>query len=135
MSAIRFAFTKIIVDDLDRLDAFYRPVFEMQQLMRMQIDVGGDPMEEIVYSVGGGAPAEPFFALFKFIGRKPPQPGETMLGFMVEDLDGVLLRIATHGGHTVYAPAIYGEGEAASRVGFAADPDGRLIELVESKPA
>ena len=43
-----FGFTKIIVDDLDRIADFYKATMGFNEYQRVKDDVAGEPMEEII---------------------------------------------------------------------------------------
>jgi predicted enzyme related to lactoylglutathione lyase len=122
-----FAFTKLIVADLDRMAAFYEAVFGLKPQARIKAEVTGRPIEEIVYEPT--APGASSFVLFAFLDAKTPAAGETITGFSCSDLDGAVEKAVALGG-SVPQPA-RDAPEHGLRVGFIADPEGHLIELIK----
>lgn len=130
----RFSFTKVITRRLDELASFYGAVFGMRELQRVRSSVNAEPIEEIILSISGDMASEPVLVLFNFIERPPPQASDTILGFIVGNLDETLARLQKAGGKVVESPKIHDEGGAAVRVAFGADPEGRLLEIVQMAP-
>ena len=44
-------FTKLVVDDLDAMARYYGSVFGLTELTRVQAEVGGSPIDEIILSL------------------------------------------------------------------------------------
>jgi len=126
------SFTKLVVDDLDRMAAFYCTVFDLHQTGRLKIEQGaiGEPIEEIFLCP---SPDDRYgaFVLFKFLERPAPRDNETILGFQTSDLKRLVER-ATRCGGGLAAP-IKEMPELGVRVAMVRDPEGHLCELVEAK--
>lgn len=126
------SFTKLVVDDLDRMAAFYCTVFDLHQTGRLKIEQGaiGEPIEEIFLCP---SPDDRYgaFVLFKFLERPAPRDNETILGFQTSDLK-LLVERATRCGGGLAAP-IKEMPELGVRVAMVRDPEGHLCELVEAK--
>jgi predicted enzyme related to lactoylglutathione lyase len=123
-----FSFTKLVVDDLEKMAAFYAHVFELAQVTRVSDAIVADRIEEIILgSTGAVAPAA--LILLKYIDKARPAQGEVILGFTTRDLPALLDRVRAAGGG-VHAD-IRDFPEMKIRVAFATDPEGHLIELVE----
>jgi predicted enzyme related to lactoylglutathione lyase len=122
-----YAFTKVVVDDLDKMSAFYSEVYGLKQYDRVQSVIGEEPIEEIMLGTTdantGGV------ILLKFIERKPAKVGEIILGFLTDDVDALYERVLVAGGG-VHAPVRHDDG-APYKVGFVKDPEGHLAEVVE----
>lgn len=127
----RFSFTKVITKNLDGLAAFYEAVFGMRELQRVKSHVGTEPIEEIILTISGDMASEPVLVLFNFLERPPLTATDSILGFTVADLDEILTRLRKAGGTVVAEPKIHDEGGARVRVAFGADPEGRLLEIVQ----
>lgn len=128
--AARFGFTKVIVKDLEKPAAFYKAVFGMREMARVKDGIDAKtPIEEIILSVSGNIANEPPLVLFKFLGKKPPKDTDTILGFIVPDVDAVVARIKPAGGKIVAPPR--DDLAHGVRVAFATDTDGRLMEIVQ----
>lgn len=122
-----FSFTKLVVGDLEKSHAFYTEVCGLKEMARVEADVNGRPISEIMYHAPH--PGGPTFVLFKFVNEAPPVPGETILGFITPDVEAFVARATKAGGKVIQA--IKTDEEHGVKVGFVADIEGRLIEVVE----
>ena len=124
-----FAFTKLVVHDVEKMAAFYQEVYGLHAVKRVRGEsIGPEAIDEIMLSPD---PKAPFgsFVLLEYVGRGPSPNGELILGFTTEDLPGLLDRVCAAGGG-VHAP-IRDMPELKIRVAFATDPEGHLAELVQ----
>lgn len=127
-AAPALSFTKAIVADLPAMANFYQSVFGLRQVMRVQEDLAGEPIDEIILSpTGEMMPGS--FILLKFVDRQPPAASDSILGFITDDLVALLQRVRANGGTVVQEPRTM--AELGIKVGFAKDPEGRLLELVQ----
>lgn len=122
-----FAFTKLVVADLEAAHAFYTSVFGITELARVTADIGGRGIQEIMYvpTREGGAQ----FVLLTFTDLETPRDDEVILGFMTDDIDGVVSRAVAAGGGVVSEPKDM--PEHGVRVAFVKDNEGHLIEVVQ----
>jgi predicted enzyme related to lactoylglutathione lyase len=67
--------------------------------------------------------------MFKFVDRPAPRDQQSILGFVTDDLDGIVTRIGLHGGKLVGPTREM--PKFGIRVQFAEDPEGALNEIVE----
>ena len=124
-----FAFTKLIVHDLEKLAAFYREVYGLHAVNRVRGEsIGAEEIDEIMLSADLNA-AYGSLVLLKYLRREPSANGELILGFITDDLPALLDRVRAAGGR-VHAP-IKETPELKLRVAFATDPEGHLAELVQ----
>jgi len=124
-----FAFTKLIVHDVEKMAAFYRDVYGLHAVNRVRGEsIGGEEIDEIMLSADPSA-AWGALVLLKYLGRGPSPNGESILGFTTDDLPALLERVPAAGGG-ITAP-IKDMLELKIRVAFATDPEGHLAELVE----
>ncbi len=123
-----FSFTKLVVHDLDRMSAYYQRVFGLKSFERIQAEIGIDPIDEIMLGVDSGyGPGS--IMLLKFVDKPAPTPGAAILGFITDDLEGLIERVVSAGGsvHTEIK-----ESDVASvRVAFVIDPEGNHAECVQ----
>ncbi|MAG34462.1 MAG: glyoxalase/bleomycin resistance/dioxygenase family protein [Deltaproteobacteria bacterium] len=123
-----YSFTKLVVDDLEKMTAFYSRVFGLKQFDRIQADIGIDPIDETMLGVdsafGPGA-----LMLLKFVDQPAPQPGAVILGFQTDDLQSLVDRVIANGG-TLHSE-IKDSDVAKLRVAFTRDPEGNLAECIE----
>ena len=124
----RFGFTKLIVHDLEKQAAFYRDVYGLHAVQRVQAEIGSEAIDEIMLSEDPKA-AFGSLVLLKFLARPSAQQGEQILGFVTDDLPALLDRVRAAGGG-VHAP-IKEMPELSLRVAFATDPEGHLAEIVQ----
>ena len=122
-----FGFTKLVVADLDAAAAFYATVFGLAETARVSAEIAGRPIDEIMYSATGAGGAT--FVLLRFADQPTPAHDEVILGFVVSEIDALVERAVAAGGAIAQAPT--DRVEHGMRVGFIADPEGHLIELVE----
>ena len=124
-----FAFTKLIVHDLERMTAFYRDVYGLHAVNRVRGEsIGGEEIDEIMVSLDPSAQWSSL-VLLKYLGRASSPNGEVILGFTTDDLPALLERVRKAGG-AITAP-IKEMPELKIRVAFATDPEGHLAELVQ----
>jgi predicted enzyme related to lactoylglutathione lyase len=127
-----FSFTKLVVDDLDRMAAYYVEVFDLHVTGRLLLEPGaiGERIEEVFLCE---SPDDRYgaFILFKFLEREAPRDVETIVGFQTCDMDTVLARADRLGGKL--AAPIKAMPELGVRVAMLLDPEGHLCELVEAK--
>ena len=128
-SAASFAFSKLVVHDLEKMAAFYRDVYGLHAVNRVRgHSIGSEEIDEIMLSADPNA-SYGSLVLLKYPGRGPSPCGELILGFTTGDLPALLERVRAAGG-AVHAP-IREIPELGLRVAFATDPEGHLAELVE----
>ena len=117
-----FMFTKLVVNDLDRAVAFYAAVFGLVEMHRLDAEITGRKVSEVVFmptSEGG-----PMFVLAKFHDAAGPAKDELILGFATADLDALLERAVQAGGRIAEQAAGGGFRHA-----FIVDPEGHLVQV------
>lgn len=124
-----YAFTKLVVGDLERTADFYKAVFDYHELQRVQSEVAGEPMEEIIMVRGADMGGEVTLVIWRWTERPAPRDSDVIPGFISTDVDAVVARAVPAGGKVIRAPRDM--PEHGVRVGFIADVDGRLIEVVQ----
>jgi catechol 2,3-dioxygenase-like lactoylglutathione lyase family enzyme len=122
-----FAFTKLVVADLDASAAFYTDVFRLQEQRRVKDDIGGRAIEEILFEPT--APGGSTFVLLHFADTPAPVTGSVLAGFVTDEIDEVFTRAVAAGATVVDSP--HDAPEHGVRVGFLADPDGHLVEVCQ----
>ena len=143
---MRVSHLGICVSDLERSLAFYRDALGF--VVESELKVDGEPSETLlqlrpvrlraVYLVRDGVRIE--LLHYESPGhagdgspRAMNQLGLTHLSFRVEDLAAATARLEAHGARVLRDTRIDNPQLRAKAV-FATDPDGTLIELVETKP-
>jgi predicted enzyme related to lactoylglutathione lyase len=128
-TALALSFTKAIVADLPAMASFYKTVFGLKEVMRVQDVIAGQPIDEIILSPTGEMMPGSSFVLLKFVDQPAPASSDSILGFIAPDLDELLRRLQAAGG--TVAQEVRTMPELGIRVAFAKDPEGRLLELVQ----
>jgi predicted enzyme related to lactoylglutathione lyase len=124
-----FAFTKLVVHDLDEMAGFYRDAYGLHSVRRVRGEkIGREAIDEIMLSADPKA-SYGSLVLLRYLGRPPAPNGEVILGFTTGDLPALLERICAAGG-AAHTP-IQELPELKLRVAFATDPEGHLAELVQ----
>jgi predicted enzyme related to lactoylglutathione lyase len=124
-------FTKLIVGDLERSAAYYQAVFGLAELFRFEGKIAGDRFEQVVLGVDGAMSG---LILVRFVERDAPPDGAIILGFMSPDLAALFERAVAAGG-TVHAEIRDPKLPGVALVGFLADPDGHLAEVLQPAAA
>ena len=123
-----FSFTKLVVDDLEKMAEFYRDAYGLWAVQRVREQIGDERIDEIMLSPDREAPFGTL-VLLRFLDRPATPNGEVILGFTTDDLPALLDRVHSAGGR------IHAEmremPELGIRVAFATDPEGHLAELVQ----
>jgi predicted enzyme related to lactoylglutathione lyase len=122
-----FGFTKLVVHDLETCAAFYTSVLGVEEQRRVQGAVAGRPIEEILY--GATAPGGASFILLRYLDSSAPAQDEVILGVWTDDIRALFDRGVAAGG-SVPQP-IAENPEHGVHLGFLADPEGHLIEVVQ----
>jgi lactoylglutathione lyase len=125
--APRFSFTKLVVADLDRIGAFYREVYHLTEVGRYGGEVAGSPIDEIVLGRDGASAG---LILLKYLDRDIPSTGELLLGFSTDDIAALFDRGVAAGG-SVWADIKDPHLAGVALVGFLADPEGHVAEIVQ----
>lgn len=123
----RFTMTKLVVGDLERAKAFYEAVCGLREAQRIKGAVDGRPMTELILSADG--PAAATLVLFTFHDAPAPQPGECMLVFETDDIEGFMAR-ATTAGATVMQP-VQALPQFGLSFAFVRDPEGHIVEALQ----
>ena len=122
-----FGFTKLVVADLDKSAAFYRDVFGLKESARIESDIAGRAIEEIMFTptVSGGAT----FVLLRYLDAAVPSAGELILGFLTSDIDALMSGAVDAGGAVLREAQIH--ADLGVKVGFVTDLEGHVIEVVQ----
>lgn len=123
-----YSFTKLVVADLDRMIAYYGAVYGLQEVGRYKADVAGHPIEEVMLGRDGTMGG---LILFRYLDRDEPSNGEVLLGFTTGDLAALFERGVAAGG-SVYVEIHDPDIPGVVGVGFLADPEGHVAEVIES---
>jgi predicted enzyme related to lactoylglutathione lyase len=121
------SFTKLVVVDLEGMAAFYKRVCGLEELARVNSDVGGRPISEIMFRRAdqGGM----MFVLFKYLDQQAPGADEVIVGVTTEDVAAFVDRAVAAGG-SLAAP-VKAMPEHGVKVAFVKDPEGHVLEVIE----
>ena len=134
----------ICVSDLERSVAFYRDVFDFEEVGRLEPEVEAtsrileisDAKLQAVYLERAGWRIELlYFASPGHTGTGAPRAvnelGLTHLSFRVSDMDALLERVEAAGG-SLREDSRIGIGDGGSSALFVVDPDGTRIDLIDA---
>jgi len=127
VSSEHFGFTKLLVVDLEKSAQFYRDVFGLKETTRIQSEIAGRALEEILFNPTGDGAAT--FVLLKFVDATVPSANELILGFLTSDIDALIARATTAGASVVREALDY--PHLSVKVAFITDLEGHLIEVVQ----
>ncbi|MDO6414562.1 hypothetical protein Q4F19_09235 [Sphingomonas sp. BIUV-7] len=124
----RFAFAKLIVNNLDRSAAFYRTVCEYGEGQWVEADLAGRPIAEVIFRKPEGGME---LAILAYLDGTTSAAGDVTIAFDTADLDAFEHRLVAAGG-TIVAPIKALEfGGNSLRIAFYRDIDGYLLEVME----
>lgn len=124
---VHFAFTKLVVGDLEKCAAFYRGVGGLVETGRVDAEIAGRKISEILFAptASGGAT----FVLLAFHDAPKPASNEVILGVVTSDVEAFCARAVAAGGAVAEAP--HELPEMKIKVGFVTDVEGHWIEVVQ----
>lgn len=125
--AAHFSCTKLIVADLEKARAFYTSVFGLSEQARVDAQIEGRPISEIMFHPT--APGGATFVLLAYTDTTAPALSEAITLFIVPDLATLLGTVRAAGGRVV--EDAYDRPEHGVKVAFVRDSEGHLIEVVE----
>lgn len=120
-------FTKLVVDDLDKISNFYRAVCGLVEEGRSEAAIGGRPIQEVHFK--SDPPGTGTFTLTKFMDAPKRSSSDVILGFITEDIVAFVARTQAAGGSVVQA--ICSMPEHGVKVAFVTDLEANLLEVVE----
>lgn len=91
MATDHFGFTKLVVGDLEAAANFYTSVCELTEMARVDAEIEGKPISEIMFNATGEGAAT--FVLLTYNGEPVPKAGEVILGFITTDVDQFVSRV------------------------------------------
>jgi len=121
-----FMFTKLQVKDLDRAVAFYSSVIGLVEMNRVEAEIAGRKVSEVVFMPT--YPGGPMLILAQFHDTQSPAANELILGFSTKDIAGLVARAEQAGGRVLEA-AKEVPGMGGMQVAFIADAEGHVIQL------
>jgi predicted enzyme related to lactoylglutathione lyase len=119
--------TKLVVADLERSLAFCKAVAGMEEVARVDAEIAGRKISEIMLKATSEGGAQ--LVLLRFDDRPRPAADEVILGFITTDLEAFVARTRAAGG--AVAEEIKSMPEHGVRVAFVTDVEGHLIEVVQ----
>ena len=129
-SPASYTFTKLVVEDLEAMARYYRDVYGLDELQRVTAEIDGGAIDEIILGLDGHYAG---LILLMWVQRARPLAGEVILGFTTPDIDALFARAEAAGG-TVWERPKESRAAPGMIVGFVADPEGHLAEVVQAVP-
>lgn len=126
-NALPLGFTKLVVEDMDKMSAFYGAVCGLAEEGRAEDQIAGRPICEVYFKAD--PPGTGTFTLTKFLDAPRPMVEAVILGFVAADIDRFVEK-AVGAGAIVVVPA-HPRPDHGVKVAFVKDVEGNLIEVVE----
>ena len=128
--AVLSMFTKLIVDDEEKMTAYYTAAYGLTAAVRVAGDTIGsvEAFREVIMTRGADM-ASGTLVMLKFTDRPKPRDQQVILGFVTADLEALKERIVANGGRLVGPTR--DEPDHGVRVQFSEDPEGALAENVQ----
>ncbi|WP_116364095.1 VOC family protein [Parahaliea mediterranea] len=126
-----YSFAKTFVHNLDAMAAFYENVFGLIPFNRHKDAMFGRKIDEITYQ--SSYPGGPALTLIQYMDSSGPATGESVQGFITEDLEALCERALAAGGKV--PESIREVAEFGIRVAFVLDPEGHVNEVVQMTTA
>lgn len=120
-------FTKLVVDDLEKAAAFYKAVFGLKELRRVESEIGERAVSEIIFEHPEQGSVN--FLLLTFLGQKSSGQNEVIVGVTTDDAAGFVAQAQSLGGQLVSEPKFL--EDHGLTVAFVKDPEGHLLEVVQ----
>lgn len=126
----QFAFTKIIVADIERAFAFYHSVFGLIEIARISNGEGETEMHEIILGKAGeqGIPV-PTLIVQRYPNKLLPPLDAVTLGFTTANIEATVAK-AIAAGASITVP-ITTDTEHRVKLAFLIDPHGVTLELLQ----
>ena len=128
--AVLSMFTKLIVDDEEKMTAYYTAAYGLTAAVRVAGDTigSGEAFREVIMTRGADM-ASGTLVMLKFTDRPKPRDQQVILGFVTADHEALKERIVANGGRLVGPTR--DEPDHGVRVQFSEDPEGALAENVQ----
>ena len=130
MTALSFAFTKIVVADLNAAEQFYTRTLGLSRVTYIEFGEGLGQLQEVILTVPNGAAGAAQLNLIRYPNKPIPAPGETVIGFMVNDVDATVAAM-TDAGARVTVPVVE-MTDHRLKLAYVTDLDGHIIEIIQT---
>ena len=127
MAAKAFAFTKLIVGDIEQAERFYCSTLGFTRTATIEAGEGEGQLREFILSLGDQR--GPQLILIQYLNRPTPAPGESVLGFMVDDVPTSVDTMIAAGAKVVVP--VTEVPEHGLKLAYVSDPQGHLIEILQ----
>ncbi len=130
MATLSFAFTKIVVADLDASEQFYSRTLGLERLAYIEFGEGPGQLQEVILAVPGGASGGAQLNLVRYPNKPMSAPSETVIGFMVDDVDETVAKMSDAGAR-ITVPVLE-MPDHRLKLAYVTDIDGHIIELIQT---
>ena len=130
MAASSFSFTKIVVADLAASERFYSKTLGLSRVTYIEWGEGPALLQEVVLTVPTAETAGAHLNLIRYPNKPMPEPSETVIGFMVGDVDATVAAFRDAGGQITVPPVELPDHRV--KLAYATDLDGHIIEILET---
>lgn len=130
MTALSFAFTKIVVTDLDASEQFHIQTLGLSRVNYIEFGEGAAQLQEVILAVPDGGSGGAHLSLIRLPNRPVSRPGETVIGFMVDDVGATVAAMADAGAR-ITVPVME-MADHQLKLAYLTDLDGHIIDLLQS---
>ena len=124
---IPLGFMKLVVQDLDKVAAFYGAVCGLIEEAQADADIAGRPIRELYFK--SDPPGTGNFTLTKFLDVEKSATESVILGFIAHDIHRFVEDAVAAGG--VVVMAVQADPDHGVYVAFVKDVEGNLVEVVQ----
>lgn len=130
MTALSFAFTKMVVANLEAAEQFYCQTLGLSRVTYIEFGEGLGQLQEVILTVPNAATGAAQLNLIRYPNKPIPAPGETVIGFMVSDVDATVAAMAEAGAR-ITVPVVE-MADHHLKLAYLTDLDGHIIEIIQT---
>lgn len=130
MTALSFVFTKIVVANLNAAEQFYSRTLGLSRVTYIEFGEGVGQLQEVILAVPNGDPGGAQLNLIRYPNKPMPAPGETVIGFMVDDVDATVAAM-NDAGACITVPVVE-LPDHRLKLAYVTDLDGHIIEVIQT---
>lgn len=127
-ASARFAFTRLVVNDLADEARFYQAAFGYAAPMMVGGDINGRLIREAIFFAADGS--IDFILLAFGDGRKAPTGG-MISNFATPDIDALRAKVLAEGGAVHWDIRPMDTGSGIARTAFFTDPEGHMFQAIQ----
>lgn len=120
---------KLAVSDLERAATFYRAICGFTESREMRFSVGGRPFRDVILRTDA---QDHELTLMAYEDGKAPEPGSVVFTYTTDDISELRQRALAAGGTEIAAERSLRLGAWHARTAEFADPDGNILQVLQT---